>query len=320
MNKRIIVSIGIIVILVLFLFFNNRKKSDTPSLSSWEDKANEIILTNNNNVLRLYKKGDKWVINDEAFLADSSIVFHLEDKMKELKIIDFISSKPHYARFDLTPEKAIRITIKKDDEIKRDVLIGKNSSTSRQTYIKFYDKPEVYLASGNLTSEYDKKIVDIRDKDILSVGKEMIESIEIRYKGKKNSFSKKIIKIKDVSNLKAKVGKADKKEKEKKTEEIWICNENKKIKIDTEKFDSFIKSFDLISAMEFPTIEKKSLKNPICSFNIKTLDKTIELDIYKANKNNQYPCITNESPYIFTIGEWKAKQVLKNISDFIEKK
>ncbi|MDY6970204.1 MAG: DUF4340 domain-containing protein [Spirochaetota bacterium] len=323
-NKRILYSLGIIAVLLIYLLVSgDRKSEDIIDVKSWEGEADEIVINKEDKPIRIYKKEDKWVIDAAAYPADDSIVSQLIEKMKELKIIDFISRKEHYQRYDLSQDKAIRVTVSKENEILRDVLVGKKSPAGRSSYIKFFEKPEIYLASGWLINDYNKSVEDIRDKKIYEISEDAVESIELNYNRKKISFSKVLdLKKKDDSDQDIK-DKDKVKIDKKKNEDKWICNEYKNVELDNNKVKSFVTDAISIRANSFPNIDIKTLRKPESIVSIKALGRSIDLKLFHKGKEKDdekmYICSSSESPYVFTLSEWKAKKFLKSLSDFVVK-
>ena len=315
-DRKMAVSIGIIVVLVLLLvFYNKDKKSgDIPKIKSF-DNAEEIMISKKDAQINLYKKENKWLINEQAYPADKAKVEQLEKAMKELEITDLITREPYLAKYELDPEKAVRVTVKEKDKILRDILIGKASSTYRSAYIKFVNDSKVYLASGNLSEEFNKNVDDLRDKEIYKVGKDEVTSFELMYGGKL-SFEKQSVEVEDnkASNeLKKDQEKAEEVKKIK--VDKWICKEYRNTAIDKSKVDSFIMSFSSINADIYPALDKKDVKGLLCLIKAKVYGKDIELKIHKKDKED-YVCTSSESPYVFNLREYNARKFFKSIADF----
>lgn len=314
-NRRIIVSLGIIVVLALILLLSGKDKrsGDIPKIKSF-DTADEIIIAKSSKQIKLYKKDDKWFIDEQAYPADKHILEKFEKDLKELDITDFITKEPYLAKYELNPEKAVRVTASSKGKIQRDVLIGKASPTFRSAYIKFTDDPRVYLASGNLSDTFNKSVGDLREKQIYKVERDEIVYFELLYGGKL-SFEKKIEEIEEEAD--SQDTKENDKQEEKKTTKVetWICREYRNTAIDKNKVDSFVTSFGTINADSYPDVKKKEVKELVCLIKAKAYNKDIELRIHKKDKEN-YLCTSSESPYVFTLREGDAKKFFKKLADF----
>lgn len=321
MSKRVIVSLVIIAVLLLLLVIGKRRKTvDIPEIKKWEGTAEEILISRADGRIRIFKKNGRWVLNEEEYLADAKTVEKLEKKINEIRVMDLISEKPHYGRYDLSAEKAIRVIAKKDGVPQRDLLVGKKSSTGMQTYVKFSDRPEIYLISGKLTDDFSKKVSDLRDKVIFKVAKSGIESLQLTYKGKRLTF----LKIKPaVKEEKAKDGEKKEVKEGKKAKEVekWVCKEYTGLKLNESTVDAIANSFNPLKADTFPNLDKNSLKNPICTVKLKAYKKDILLSVFGKSKEKEYSylCASSESPYVFTISKWDVEKYFKTISDFRKK-
>lgn len=308
-DRRIIISVSIIAVLLLYLLLYNKdkKSGDIPKLKGW-DSIDEILITNKNKQIKLYLKDNKWLINKEGYPADKTKVEKLEKILKDLEITDVVSKGHYYEKYNLTNDAGISISATKDGKAKRDLLVGKVSSTYRTTYVKFANDIKIYLADGNLTDEFNKDVDDLRDKQIFQVTRDDIAWFELMYQAKL-TFEKKTEEI-EVSQD----NKKDK-QKEKKKIDKWICKEFTNTEIDKNKVDSFLTSFSPIKADSFSDLKKKDMQGLLCSVKTKLFNKDIDIKIHKKD-GDIYLCSSSESPYVFKLSDWNAKKYFKNIADF----
>lgn len=319
-NRRLLISLGLIVVLLLYIAFSKINKSaDIPEIESWVS-ADDIMVTREKGPLHLYMKDSIWVIGDEAYPADKTKVENMEKEMRDLKITDLISRSPYYEKYKLTEDKAVRVTVKKEGKIMRDILLGKISSTNRNTYIKFPDKNEIYLASGDITREFEKEVNELRDMDICEISSDSITSVELVYKGSRLKFLKETTEEKDTTAGTPDKVKEAEKDKQPTKIERWICKQYRNIPLDKNKVDPFIKSFCSVKADSYSDKKKGIMKGFICAVKSRVHDKDIEHKIHKEDSDGKYFCTSTESPYVFMISEWKAKNFFKTIEDFKEKK
>ncbi len=321
-NRRILISFGVIAVLLLYLLLshNDKKPGNIPAISSW-DNADEILISNKDTTIKLYYKDNSWFV-DKGYPADDLKVRKLEDGLKDLKITDYISSD-HYEKYDLTPDKAIHVVVKKNGAIKRDILIGKASPTYRSAYVKFADSNRIYLASGNLRNEYDKDVAFLRDKQVFKLDSNAITWIQITYKGKILTFEKKTEKV--VKEATAPGGKTDGKgageENKEETREVWFCKEFRNVNIDQNKITAMVDSFSATNAESFPDINKKDVKGLVCLVKGKVNNnKEITLTVHKKADKENYICSSSESPYVFILNDWYVKKYFMTLQDFKETK
>ncbi len=319
MNKKLAISIGIILILSAYIFLRDVKKSPRfPQLPSWENSADEIIIKKNDSEIKISNKNGKWFINDEAYPADKNSVESIEKKMKNIKITDLISEREFLDKYGLSPQKRISVIVKKKGKLLRDIFIGKKSSTNRHTYVKFAQKPGIYLAAETFDRDLNRSVDDLRDKDIIKISGESISQFEINYKGRHFLFTKK------VEEKEPEEGKEDKKDNKKtEPEKIvkWICKGYEKAPLSTQKVNNLISGFNPLRASDYPKIEKKSLTKPLCTVKLKAYEKEIVLNIFKKGDGEKYISTSSEGPYVFTLDRWRVKKFfIENIEELKEKK
>jgi hypothetical protein len=308
-NKGVLISIGIIALLLLYLVFagRSRKSGDIPNISSWKGAVDEIDISKKEIQFKIIQKDGKWFVNGE-FPADKEKVDSIEKNLRELDITDFISNGSYYQQYDLTPEKAVRVTAKKGGDILRDLYIGKPGSSFRNTYVKLDANGRIYLASGNLADPVNVVgIDDLRDKQIHQFNSADITSLELNYHGS-ISFEKK-----------------EKVEKDKKINKGdifvpsgWTSRNITQTEIDNAKIDALADAFLSLKAEAFPAVKANDLTSVLCTVKAAVKDKKVEFTIHKKD-GEFYLCTSSASPYVFTVREWAANKFLKNISDFKKK-
>jgi hypothetical protein len=200
------------------------------------------------------------------------------------------------------------VTVSKEGRKLRELLIGKKSSTNRHTYMKIDGKPEVYLVSGTFDREVGRTVDEFRDKEILNISKDAIDGLEISYRGRTFLFTKELEEKKPEKET-AKKGEKDKPAKPEKVEK-WVCKGFPQVKISSQKMNPLLSGFSPFRASTFPEMEKKTLAKPLGSLKIKAFNKEITVAFYKQNKDKKYIAASSESPYVFTLDEWRVKKYL----------
>lgn len=303
MNKKIIISVSVIAVLFLYLIITNVKwSSDIPTLSKWDGKSSEFMITRANGTIKLYQKENKWVVNDEAYPADPKVIAEIEKRFKDVRLSDLISKKGFYSKYDLTPDKYIEVIIKKGDTIFRKFKIGKKSSTNRHTFVKINDQPEIYLAEGTFDLVINKTIDDFRDKEIVKISHASISDMTVDYQGAVYTFMKIPDNKVNDKKIQKENNKKEKKQIQKQTNEKWICKGYDTIELDKNKIDSLLGAFDPMRALSFPEIKKESLPQRICMVQVKANQKDIVVTMY--NINDKYYVTISDSPYVYGVDKW----------------
>ncbi len=313
-SRKVIIAFGVIVALLIIYALASLKDRapGLPELPRWSEGADEIIVEKSGERIRLFKKEGKWLVGEEGYPADAKIAEKMEEKIRDLVISDISSTAPHYERFELTSESAIHVVVKRGSEVLRDVYFGKRSSKTNHTYIRLAGRDEVFKASGIFSYDFSKKVDDIRDKTMLDVKSDEIESLEILYKGKKTVLSR----VK-TAEKKDEASKDDaEKKKVKKAEDRWVFAGISQKEADLASVNAVIQSFGPLRANSFPAVEKKSLKNPICSVKITAGGQMHELSIYRGADDTSFPCISSGSPYVCGLSKYAAERYFREPKDF----
>ncbi|MCX7679766.1 MAG: DUF4340 domain-containing protein [Spirochaetes bacterium] len=317
-GKRISIAMGVVIfLLVIYAIVSLKDRPPAlPELPRWKEGADEIIVEKASEKVRIYKKAGKWYVGDEGFPADEKLVEKMEEKMRDIVISDVSSQTPYYERFDLTPNSAIHVVVKRGGEVLRDVYLGKRSDKTNHTYIRVAGRNEVFKASGTFSYDFDKKIDDIRDKTIFEFKSDEIEAFEIQYKGIKTALARTKVENEKAKETKEKTKDEASKEQAKKDEYKWVFANTPTKQVDDGAIHAVINSFNPLRANSFPMVDKNLLKNPYCTLKVTAKGKTHELFIYKGKEPDQYVCTASTTPYVFQLSKYSAEQYFRTPKDF----
>ncbi len=138
----------------------------------------------------LEKKDAKWRIQPQDYPADSGKVTAMLDNLEKLSLTALVSESKSYSRYDLEPDKAIRVKAWAGEELKRDIQIGKPAPTFQHTFVRVGDAPEVYHAQQNLKTAFDQTADKLRDKTVLAFNLDEVTEIAITKEGKQTMIRK----------------------------------------------------------------------------------------------------------------------------------
>jgi len=324
MSKKTKISLGVAAGLILLVIIQrNVNFSRVPSFKPWKGSADEILIKSKaNSEVRIFKKEGKWVLGKEAYTADQTKVSSLEKKMSEFALSDLVSKKEFYERFDLTDDKAVSVTVKGEGKVLREILIGKKSQASDQSFVKLPGKPEVYLAGNNLADDFSRNIDALRDRTISASTIDSIDSVSV-----KGRFT-----LVRETPAPEDQKKDEKNQKDKKppvappSSGKWVMKE-KPGDLDQNRVTDFLNEFANIQAVSFP--DESAVKGvisygPLFQAAIKSPGKNITLTIYgkeKNTKDSRYICRSSENPYVALIDSNKAEKLIKSsANDFVKKK
>jgi hypothetical protein len=316
MSRKTWIFLGVIIALTSAIAFHKYVNfSNVPSVEPWDGEADEIVIVNRGAApLSIHKIKGEWVVGDKNIPADTAAVSTIESKMKELAFSELVTRKKFYERFDLSDSRAIRITVKREGSVLRDVLIGKKSSVGDLSYVKLPDQPEVYIAGGNLAAECDRNTGSIRSKTLLALTVDAIESVTVRAGGETYTLSRE-------------QGKAQEKKdpmQDKPTQPgKWIVA-GRAGEANQNKVNEFLSEFASVAAQDFPEESEAKTKSgsPIGELTVNAKGKKIVFTVYGKNdrdKGNTYLCKSTELPYFANVAKWKVERLLKKSGDLFKK-
>lgn len=181
-RKEYIAAAIIIVASVLYLFFrsDSRMNYEIPQLSAVEKgDIISVSMEGPDGKIQLKKEGENWKLSPQDKRASESEVNRLLSELSTLSIVDLISPRDDYARYELDDEKAVSLKASSKDGTVRELKIGKTSSTSIYTYVRLPDRKGVYSVRGNLKSVFSLSTDKWRDKQVLKFNPDEAASVEI---------------------------------------------------------------------------------------------------------------------------------------------
>ncbi len=304
MSRKIIASLAVIAGLVSYLVISGiRCPGDIPKLEPWSGSADEISIIGPGTAVSLVKSEGKWLVGERRYPADAKLIADLEKKFKELRLVSLVSRKGFFNRYDLTPDKYREVTVKKNGRVFRKYMIGKTGSTGKHTYVRIGDTPSVYLVEGTFEQELSRGVDEYRDREILKISNDAISSIEISYLGRKHVFDRVAEKAPPVD---PKTVKRNGPKIPPKSSRRWICAAcGEGFEVDQNRLDAIAMTLNPLAASAFIDVQKESLKNPMCTVTIKAFGKEIVLSVF-GKKDNRYLAACSESPFVFSLDEWRV--------------
>lgn len=313
MNRKLIVSLGIIALLVAVIVIKKHRSgngvTDPGKLTA---QADMISVKGEGYALSLVKPDGKWLINEQKYQANPELVADIEKKISEIKLLDLVSEKGYFDKYDLAEGKGTEVILSAGGKQLRKVMIGKQGLTNNQAYVRIDDSKGVYLASDITAAEFKPEIDAIRDKDIFEVKTDAVQSFSIKYMGKEYSFVKSEVKQEESA-----AGEKGKTPSPKGA--LWKCKGYESMELNPSLISNILFSFSPLRASTFA--ENDVPGSAICTVKVKTAERSYELNIYGKKDKEMYLARSPECPYTFTLGGWQTeKYFVKNIKDFEKKK
>jgi hypothetical protein len=316
MNKKTLIILGVIAVLGAAIVLQRTVHfSSVPAVKPWNGTADEILIKKGTAPeVRLSKKDGVWFVGAENYPAESSIVDSMIKKLDEFTLIDLVTKKEFYERFDLSDDRASRVTVKGSGKVLRDILIGKKSGSGDSSYVKYPDKKEVYLAGGSLAFELGKDVEGFRAHTILKCPIESIETITV-----KNGAQTYTV-VRTAQAVPAASGKEEPKDPKKPapaSQDTWSLA-GSSAEINQAKVRDFAGEFGNVSAQSFIAAADVAKKTgtPRYEITIKSGGKDIVFKIFGKEGTDGYICYSSENPWHAVVSKFKAENLMKSLKDF----
>ena len=177
-----------IIIAVSLLYLTLKKDSgmnyELPELASIGDKpVTAILMVRPEGTIELTKDGENWVVSPEGYRTLNGKAHSLIDALSELTIQDLISPREDYELYELDDKTAVRLTLYSQQEILREVLVGKTSSSGIYTYIRLPEEKGVFSVREDLSS-YLIPREEWLDKQVISFQPDEVKNLSLTGAGK----------------------------------------------------------------------------------------------------------------------------------------
>jgi hypothetical protein len=272
---------------------------------------NRIEIARQEGSVVLEKKDTKWQIQPQDYPADSGKMTAMLDDLEKLSLTALVSESRSWSRYDLEPDKAIRVKAWAGDGLKRDIQIGKPAPTFQHTFVRVGDAPEVYHAQQNLKPAFDQTADKLRDKTVLAFGLEEVTEIAITREGKQTVIRKSETAPPPAAPSPAPAEGAPPADTTAKPAKVqWLTDQGKPA--DLSKINRLLSSLSHLSCESY--LEGKSisdLSNPISSIVIKgKKDYTLTLYAKTEKDATGYPASSSETGSVFTLPDRQAEPLI----------
>jgi len=184
MKKEYLLLLVAIIGLAALLVYQKKGQTnyELPKLAEIDAAVDRVVLEDGEHKVELRQVDGNWVVGPKSYRADNIRAAKMVDEVRKLQLVALISEKENYQLYELNEKKRFTVKLFHDKTLLREVMIGKNSASMRQTYVMLQGDPNVYQALGNLKSNFFSKISDLRDKEVvklLPAEKEKIDKITL---------------------------------------------------------------------------------------------------------------------------------------------
>ena len=316
-KKEYIILAAIIVAVVAYLVLRQTDRStyQLPALSKIPKKEiSKVEITDPEKSFAVNRKGDVWLIAPEDYSADPEKIDRMLEIVSDLNLTAMVSESKNDQRYDLTPEKRIRVKAWAGKALKREFDVGKTADTFRHTFVKIAGDDRIFHAENSFRDRFETTIEALRDKTVLAFKSDEIGSIKIIKDGKTTTFAKKV-EAKEEKQAEEPVS-------PEKNISQWVTPEGQVA--DSNKIKSFLSALsDLKCKRYLNDRTKHDLTDPVISITLSGT-KEYQLSVYAHGKNEEenplWPAQSSENNYPFLLADFKAQDVVKDPGDLMPDK
>jgi len=308
MNNKKLVYLGVIFIILLAVFFVSRISDKTVRKTELllpidTSKVSQIrIVSPENGEIVFAKENELWRIKQPLdFPAELRNVQKMLEKLLEMKIESIVSTrKASQAEYETSDSAAVYAEFKAGDKLLGAFYMGKFAGTRRHTYFRRPKSDETLMVKGNYEYFFDRKLKDWRNKMILELNPEGIESFKIIYPDHDFSVSRR--------------------------DTLWYVKEDKKeFEVSRKLVDPQLNYISRLRAGDFFDSEEGELapdfSKPACRIEITFSGGQQEgLNLLPEDKQEKRYYVKKDSDStIYLIYTGTATALMKDVGDFREK-
>jgi Domain of unknown function (DUF4340) len=156
------------------------KKNEKVFAGVESDKIQRVtVKSDKGESTTLEKKSDKWQQMQPATVeADAGELSGITTNLASLEVQRVVDEQPtDFKQYGLDPPR-IEVAFNAGGQDHR-LFIGQKTPSGTDLYAKLPDKPRVFLISSYLESTFNKSPFDLRDKTIIKIDHDKIDSIDI---------------------------------------------------------------------------------------------------------------------------------------------
>jgi hypothetical protein len=198
--KSTIALFALLIGLGAYIYFVTWKKTDStlpkkdPVFAGLETGQIEelTVKSDKGEITSLKKSDDKWQITQPVSTpaADSDVAV-VTSAVGQMEINRVVDEKPaDLKEYGLDPPR-LEVEFKANGgKTSGKVLIGDKTPTPGNLYAKKGDEPRVFLVADYLEASLNKSAFDLRDKSVVKLERDKVDSLELNAGGKAMQFTK----------------------------------------------------------------------------------------------------------------------------------
>ena len=156
------------------------------------DKIDELeIKSESGDRTTLRRKGTDWeIVQPIAAASDQATVSGIASNLSSVEIQRVIDENPSDLKEYGLAEPRVEVAFKINGQQRR-LQLGQKTPAGSDVYAKLPDTKRVFLIPSFLDSTFNRTTFDLRDKSVMKVDREKVDSLEVSSNAKTTRFEKK---------------------------------------------------------------------------------------------------------------------------------
>jgi hypothetical protein len=175
----LIVFVALLVLTVILFSGNNghRERSFDKDIVAFSTEDISLVKlypkSMNGENFNIVKEGDQWMINSDGkqYKANADMVNSMLSTLETLDVQSLVANnEDRWAKYEVTDSLASRVQLFDNDDMVADLYIGKfkfSQPRNMSTYVREAGEDETYRVNGFLSSTFNRKVNDLRDKTLV---------------------------------------------------------------------------------------------------------------------------------------------------------
>lgn len=183
-NNILLISVFVLLIIVYYLTSPSSSSSSMDKVFLEVDKeaVTKIEIVKAGNTISLEKGSNQWLVDN--YKVDEMAIDAILSNLELIEISRLVTDKESkFPLYQVDDKTGIKVTVYADET--NTFYIGKTGSSSNSILIRKDGENKVYASRKNFRSYFEKSVLDLKDKNIVSIPRENIASLIIENMGKK---------------------------------------------------------------------------------------------------------------------------------------
>lgn len=266
----------------------------------------KIQMTRGAETVVLVRKDGRWRIEPAGYPADPRLAQEMLDTVSGLTLTALVSASGNFALYELDEAQKANVKAWQNDQLKRDIDVGKAAPSFRHTFVRIAGDDRVYHGRDNFSFRFRTRIEDLRDKTVLAFDRQEIQEIRIAQGETRLTLVRAPA---PAETPPAGQGPA----------EAWQAADGRPA--NGAALEALLGALSSLQADAFiEGREKASLSQPLFAVELKgSKEHSLSLFPPAGGDGKEHPAISSGSDFPFSLSEDHAKRIMKNPEEFLQK-